>query len=85
MKEAKEHYVSVPQATRKLITGRNGDLFPGHGRQMLETYSRNGIGSRVNGRREVLSVGPITRSNIAQSVVVRVAQTTEFTVGSVLK
>jgi hypothetical protein len=39
MKEGKEHYVPPPQATLKVTAGRNGDLFPGHGRSELRPGS----------------------------------------------
>jgi integrase len=51
MKEVKEHYVPLPPATFQLIAGRNGDLFPGHERQMLDLLNGLRPGFTVHGFR----------------------------------
>ena len=51
MKERKEYYVPLPQATLKLIAGRNGKLFPGHARQMLDLLNQLRPGYTVHGFR----------------------------------
>jgi integrase len=51
MKEGKEHYVPLPHATLKLISGRKDGLFPGHERQMLDLLNKLRPGYTVHGIR----------------------------------
>ena len=51
MKEGKQHHVPLSQEAEALISGRQGTLFPGHERQMLDLLNELRPGYTVHGFR----------------------------------